>query len=90
LLLCISGGREKEAEQKRERIGAATADQSRLLREEVFSGGGKMEVVFAVSLLLRREHTSGSEKQREVGARLRFLGSGSAPQRDGFALPGGW
>jgi hypothetical protein len=35
-LLCISGGREKEAEQKREKIGAATADQSRLLREEVF------------------------------------------------------
>jgi hypothetical protein len=32
----ISGGREKEAEQKREKIGAATADQSRLLREEVF------------------------------------------------------
>jgi hypothetical protein len=49
-----------------------------------------MEVVFAISLLLRREQTSGLEKQREVGARLRFLGSGSAPQRDGFALPGGW
>jgi hypothetical protein len=34
-LLCISGGREKEAEQKRDRIGAATADQSRLVREVV-------------------------------------------------------
>jgi hypothetical protein len=33
-----------------------------------------MEVVFAISLLLRREQTSGLEKQREVGARLRFLG----------------
>jgi hypothetical protein len=49
-----------------------------------------MEVVSAVSLLLRREQTSGLEKQKEVGARLRFLSSGSAPQRDGFALPGGW
>jgi hypothetical protein len=49
-----------------------------------------MEVVLDVSLLLRREQTSGSEKQREAGARLGFLGSGSAPQRDGFALPGGW
>jgi hypothetical protein len=35
LLLCISGGGEKEAEQKRERIGAATTSQSRLVREEV-------------------------------------------------------
>jgi hypothetical protein len=35
LLLCISGGGEKEAEQKRERIWAATAGQSRLVREEV-------------------------------------------------------
>jgi hypothetical protein len=31
----------KEAGQKREKIGAATADQSRLLREEVFLVGAR-------------------------------------------------
>jgi hypothetical protein len=44
-----------------------------------------MEVVFAVSLLLRREQTIGLEKQREVGARLRFWVQDQCPK--GTALP---